>query len=53
MRPPEDSDRLLQPLREVGTIDKTQSWSIDEIQEALREAHRRGIDPERLYGTVH
>ena len=52
LRPPDESERLLQPLREIGTIEKTQPWSIDEIQQARREAHRRGIAPERLYGTA-
>lgn len=51
MRPP-SSDRLLQPLREVGLLDKTQPWSTDEIHAALREAHLRGISPESLYGTA-
>jgi hypothetical protein len=48
MQPPGDSS-LLQPLREVGTTDKTQFWDLDEIYDALREANRLGIAPERLY----
>lgn len=51
MRPP-TSDRLLQPLREVGLLEKTQPWSTDEIHAALREANLRGIAPESLYGTA-
>ena len=44
--PPSDA---LQPLREVGTVEKTQFWDLDDIYEALREAARRGIAPEQLY----
>jgi len=51
MRPP-TSDRLLQPLREVGMLEKTQPWSHEEIHAALREANLRGISPESLYGTA-
>ena len=36
----------LQPLREVGCDEKTQYWDLEEIQAALREALRLGIDPQ-------
>ncbi len=48
MAPPEDP-ALLQPLREVGTMEKTQFWDMDEIYEALREANLRGIALESLF----
>lgn len=48
MRPPTEIDTL-QPLREVGTVEKTQFWDLDEIYQALREAKRLGIAPEQLY----
>jgi hypothetical protein len=48
MQPPADG-ALLQPLREVGTTYKTQFWDLDEIYDALREANRLGIPPERFY----
>jgi hypothetical protein len=48
MRPPAENP-LLQPLREVGSLDKTQFWDLDEIYTALREANRLGIAPERFY----
>ena len=44
--------RLLQPLREIGLPTKTQSWDIDDIQAALREAYCQGIAVESLYGTA-
>jgi hypothetical protein len=50
--PSPDSGSVLQPLREVGTLEKTQFWDLDEIYEALREAKRLGIAPERLFQTV-
>lgn len=43
--------RLLQPLREIGLSEKTQSWDMEEIQAALREAYARGIQVESLFGT--
>jgi len=52
MRPPADAETILQPLREIGTMEKTQPWSTEDIQAALRFAHLRGIEPERLYGTA-
>ena len=33
----------LQPLREVGSMDKTQFWDIHDVMEALRIANRHGI----------
>ena len=44
---PESSE--LQPLREIGTEDKSQYWDFDDITRALREARRLGIAPERLF----
>lgn len=46
--PPEET--ALQPLREVGTLDKTQFWDIEDVMEALRVANRRGIPLTGLYG---
>jgi hypothetical protein len=45
---PKPTGADLQPLREVGTMEKTQFWDIDEIMEALRIANRRGIPLEKL-----
>jgi hypothetical protein len=45
--PPESS--ALQPLREVGTRNKSQYWDFEDISRALREARRLGIAPERLF----
>ena len=47
-----DSERAIQPLREVGTMTKTQYWSFDDIEDAIREANLRGIDPQQLFGTA-
>jgi hypothetical protein len=44
---PATTDRL-QPLREVGSMDKTQFWDMDEIMEALRIANRKGISLSKL-----
>jgi|GEM_PF-1700364 len=44
---PESS--ALQPLREIGTKDKSQYWDFEDISRALREARRLGIAPERLF----
>ncbi len=44
--------RLLQPLREIGLPTKTQSWDIEDIQAAIREAYSLGIAVESLYGTA-
>ena len=38
----------LQPLREVGTMEKTQFWDIHEVMEALRVANRHGIPLNKL-----
>ena len=46
---PSNKEKLLQPLREVGTINKTQYWTFDDIEDAIREANLLGIDPEQLY----
>ena len=47
MTPPDEA--ALQPLREVGTMEKTQFWDISDIMEALRIANRRGIPIQRLF----
>jgi hypothetical protein len=39
----------LQPLREVGSLEKTQHWDREDIIAALRMANLRGIQPESLY----
>ncbi len=41
----------LQPLREIGLLEKSQNWDMEEIQAALREAFLKGISVESLYGT--
>jgi len=38
----------LQPLREVGSMEKTQFWDIHEIMNALRIANRHGIPLNKL-----
>ena len=48
---PLEREAILQPLREVGTIAKTKSWTFDDIEDAIREANLRGIDPQQLFGT--
>ena len=48
---PSEKESILQPLREVGTITKTKSWTFDDIEDAIREANLCGIDPQQLYGT--
>ena len=40
---PQVAAAALQPLREVGTMEKTQFWDIHEVMEALRMANRHGI----------
>ena len=40
----------LQPLREIGSITKSQYWDFEDISRALREARRLGIAPERRFG---
>lgn len=44
-----ESPALLQPLKEIGTEDKTQYWEFDDISRALREARRLGIDPATFF----
>ena len=48
MSPPEVT--ALQPLREVGTHEKTQFWDMEDVMQALRIANRRGIPLKALYG---
>jgi len=48
MSPPEVT--ALQPLREVGTEEKTQFWDMEDVMQALRIANRRGIPLKALYG---
>ncbi len=48
MSPPEVT--ALQPLREVGTHEKTQFWDMEDVMQALRIANRRGIPLKTLYG---
>lgn len=51
MTPPDEA--ALQPLREVGTMEKTQFWDISDIMEALRVANRQGIPVQRLFHTAN
>lgn len=44
-------DRL-QPLREVGSLEKTQYWDREDILEALRIANLRGIPIQSLRGKT-
>ena len=48
MTPREES--ALQPLREVGAMEKTQFWDMEDVMQALRVANRRGIP---LSGLFH
>jgi hypothetical protein len=48
---PPPANALLQPLREIGTMEKTQFWDIDDVMEALRVANRKGIPLEKLRRT--
>lgn len=48
---PPSGQPALQPLREVGTMDKTQFWDIDDVMEALRIANRQGIPLDKLRGS--
>lgn len=41
----------LAPLREVGTMEKTQFWDIDEVMVALRIANLRGVPLRALRRT--
>lgn len=45
---PQVAASALQPLREVGTMEKTQFWDIHEVMEALRVANRHGIPLNKL-----
>ncbi len=45
---PPPTGHELQPLREVGTMEKTQFWDIDDVMEALRIANRHGISLKKL-----
>lgn len=45
---PQGAADELQPLREIGTMEKTQFWDIHEVMEALRIANRHGIPLSRL-----
>lgn len=53
MNPPNKTtprdEAALQPLREVGTMEKTQFWDISDVMDALRVANRRGIPVQRLF----
>ncbi len=49
---PQGAARTLQPLREIGTMEKTQFWDIHEVMEALRLANRHGIPLSRLRNTA-
>ena len=42
------SDSALQPLREIGTMEKTGFWDIHDVMAALRIANRRGIPLKKL-----
>lgn len=46
------SEATIQPLREVGTSTKSQYWTFDDIEDAIREANLLGIDPQSLFGTA-
>jgi len=47
MTPREET--ALQPLREVGTEEKTQFWDMEDVMQALRVANRRGIPVSGLF----
>ena len=46
---PSNKEKLLKPLREVGTINKTQYWTFDDIEDAIKKTNLLNIDPEQLY----
>jgi hypothetical protein len=50
LSPPADLTAL-QPLREIGHEEKTQFWDLDDIYDALREAHRLGVPPEKFFNS--
>lgn len=45
-------EQRLRPLRDVGLLEKTQCWDIEDIQAALRQAYVQGVSVESLYGTA-
>lgn len=47
-----ETTQELQPLREVGSLEKTQYWDREEIMEALRVANYRGIRIDSLYSQT-
>jgi hypothetical protein len=47
-----ETTQELQPLREVGSLEKTQYWDREEIMEALRVANYRGIRIDSLYSPT-
>ena len=51
----ESKDDGLQPLREVGSLEKTSHWDREDIMAALRMANLRGIPMDSLYArpSVH
>ena len=46
---PSNKEKLLKPLREAGTINKTQYWTFDDIEDAIKKTNLLNIDPEQLY----
>ena len=50
MTPREET--ALQPLREVGTHEKTQFWDMEDVMQALRVANRRGIPVSGLFNNA-
>lgn len=48
--PPPTYDRAPRPVREVGTMEKTQFWDMEDVMEALRAANLRGVPVTRLTG---
>lgn len=50
MTPPEVT--ALQPLREVGSEEKSQFWDMEDVMQALRVANRRGIPLRDLFGET-
>ena len=49
---PQGAASELQPLREIGSMEKTQFWDIHEVMEALRVANRHGIPLNKLRNTA-
>ena len=46
---PSNKEKLLKPLREVGTINKTQYWTFDDIEDPIKEANLLNINPGLIY----